>query len=94
MTTSITLELPEEIARRLGAKWKDLSRAALESLVADGYRSELLSAEQVRVLLGFGSRIRLDEFLKLHGIYDYTLEDYEEDLITLRAGRTKEPGLH
>jgi hypothetical protein len=94
MATSITLELPEEIARRLATKWKDLPRAALESLVADGYRSELLSADQVRALLGFGSRIRLDKFLKHHGVYDYTIDDYEADLATLRAGRTKHRRRH
>ena len=60
------------------------------TLVAGGYRSELLSADRVRHLLGFGSRIRLDEFLMQHGIYDYSLQDYEADLLTLRRGRTKE----
>jgi len=94
MATSITLELPEEIARRLATKWKDLPRAALESLVADGYRSELLSADQVRALLGFGGRIRLDKFLKHHGVYDYTIDDYEADLATLRTGRTKHRRRH
>ncbi|MGO9449598.1 MAG: UPF0175 family protein [Candidatus Binataceae bacterium] len=94
MATTITLELPEEIARRLRAKWKDLPRAALESLAADGYRSELLSAEQVRDLLGFGTRIRVDEFLKRHGVYDYTLEDFEHDRLTLRGGGAKERRRH
>ncbi|MDO8432265.1 MAG: UPF0175 family protein [Candidatus Binatus sp.] len=92
MATTIKLELPEEIASRLRAKWKDLPRAALESLLADGYRSELLSADQVRQLLGFGSRMRVDEFLKQHGVYDYTAEDFEQDRLTLhrlkrRAGK-------
>jgi len=40
--------------------------------------------------LGFGSRIRPDEFFMQHGIYDYRLQDYEADLLTLRRGRTKE----
>jgi len=38
----ITIELPEDIAAGLQSKWKDLPRAALESLAleADLYRQE------------------------------------------------------
>jgi hypothetical protein len=31
----ITLELPEDIAQGLGSRWKDLPRAALESLALE-----------------------------------------------------------
>jgi hypothetical protein len=36
----ITLELPEDIAKGLGSRWKDLPRAALESLALEAYRSQ------------------------------------------------------
>jgi hypothetical protein len=85
MATTITLELPEDVAQLLQAKWKDLPRAALESLVAEGYRSELLSAEQVRSLLGFSTRLRVDEFPRQHGVFDYGPEEFEQDRETLRA---------
>ncbi len=67
MRTTITLELPEEIARQLESKWKDLPRAALESL------------------LGFSTRFAVEEFLKQHGVYDYTLEDLQQDREALRS---------
>jgi hypothetical protein len=35
----ITIELPEDIAVGLASKWKDLPRAALESLALEAYRS-------------------------------------------------------
>ena len=35
----ITIELPEDIAVGLESKWKDLPRAALESLALEVYRS-------------------------------------------------------
>ena len=35
----ITLELPEDIAQGMESKWKDLPRAALESLALEAYRS-------------------------------------------------------
>ena len=86
----ITLELPEDIAQHLSAQWRDLPRAALESLVAEAYRADLLTAEQVRLLLGYPTRMRVDEFLKQHEIYDYTLEDFEQDRETLRQLRERE----
>ncbi|MBV8054433.1 MAG: UPF0175 family protein [Deltaproteobacteria bacterium] len=84
MSTMIRFELPEEIARQLESKWKDLPRAALESLAVEAYRSELVSAEQLRSLLGLATRFEVEEFLKQHGVYDYTLQDLEHDRETLR----------
>ena len=85
MSTVVTLELPEEIARQLESKWKDLPRAALESLAADAYRADLISAEQTRRLLGLATRFEVEEFLKLHNVDDYTLEDLQQDRETLRG---------
>ena len=80
VATTITLELPEEIARQLEARWSDLPRAALESLALEAYRSGALSAGQLRRLLGFETRYALDGFLKQHGIYlNYTAEDLQHD---------------
>jgi hypothetical protein len=86
----ITLELPEDIARGLECKWKDLPRAALESLALEAYRSGALAAAQIRRLLGFETRIQLDAFLKDHEIYDYTASDFEHDREILRQLRTRE----
>lgn len=76
----ITLNLPEDIAHGLESKWKDLPRAALESLALEGYRSGALTRPQVRRLLGFETRNELDGFLKQHGVYlTYGPEDVERD---------------
>ncbi len=76
----ITLNLPEDIARGLEAKWKDLPRAALESLALEAYRSGALTTAQVRRLLGFETRYELDGFLKRHGVYlNYSADDLERD---------------
>jgi len=84
------LDLPEDIAQHLTAQWRDLPRVALESLVAEAYRSDLLTSEQVRLLLGYATRMQVDEFLKRHEIYGYTLEDFKQDRETLRQLRTGE----
>ena len=83
----ITLELPEDIAQGLGSRWKDLPRAALESLALEAYRSRTLTAAQLRRLLGFQTRMQVDAFLKEHEIYDYTAADFEQDRETLRQLR-------
>ena len=62
----ITLELPEDIAKGLETRWTDLPRAALESLALDAYRCQALSAAQLRRLLGFETRMQVDDFLREH----------------------------
>jgi hypothetical protein len=86
----ITLELPEDIMQELRSKWKDLPRAALESLALEAYRSHALSAAHLRRLLGFETRMQVDSFLKEHEVYDFTVVDFEQDRETLRDLRTRE----
>ena len=85
----ITIELPEDIAVGLESKWKDLPRAALESLALEAYRSRALTAAQLRRLLGFETRMQVDAFLKEHEVYDFTVEDFKQDCETLRQVRAR-----
>src|SRR6266481_5053218 len=85
----ITIELPEDIAVGLESKWKELPRAALESLALEAYRSRALTAAQLRRLLGFETRMQVDAFLKEHEIYDYSAADFEQDRKTLRELRMR-----
>jgi len=74
----ITLELPDEIARQLGVG-RDLSRAALAGVVAEGCRTHRLSDHQASELPGL-SRYDLDGFLKAPGVFlDYSPENLERD---------------
>jgi hypothetical protein len=90
----ITLELPDDIARQL-AGGQDLSRAALEGLVAEGCRAHRLSDHQAAELLGL-NRCELDGFLKAHGVFlDYSIEDFEREAglgERLWQNRQPEPG--
>ena len=86
----ITLELPEDIVQELQSKWRDLSRAALESLALEAYRAHALTAAQLRRLLGFETRMQVDAFLKEHEVYDFTAADFEQDRETLRQLRARE----
>ena len=79
------------MARSLGQASGDLSRRTLEALAIDGYRSGELSEEQVRRILGYGTRMQVHEFLKEHKVYlNYALEDLEQDLQTLHQVHEKE----
>ena len=86
----ITIELPEDIAVRLESKWKDLPRAALESLALEAYRSRALTGAQLRRLLVFETPMQVDAFLKEHGIFDYSAADFQQDRETLRELRMRE----
>ena len=86
----ITLDLPEDIVKELQSKWKDLPRVALESIALEAYRSQALTAAQLRRLLGFETRMQVDAFLKQHDLYDFTAADFEQDRETLRQLRARE----
>jgi len=81
----ISISVPDDVAERLHTKWHDLPRHVLEALVADAYRQGVLTAAEVRRILGLASRYDTDAFLKEAGAdLDYTWQDLEEDLETFR----------
>ena len=64
----------------------DLSRRALEGLALEEYRSGHITKPELRRLLGFGTRYKLDGFLKEHGVFeDITGEDVDRDLADLKS---------
>jgi hypothetical protein len=81
----ITLDLPDDVAQGLEGQVKDFPRMRLESFALEGYRSGSLKEKQVRRVLGYGTRMQVDAFLKAHGVYwDYTLDDLDRDAETSR----------
>jgi hypothetical protein len=80
---NVTMQIPDDIATRLRASGDDLSRRALEALVAEEYRQGHLTKPDLRRLLGFETSDQIDGFLKAHEIWiEYTVEDMERE----RAG--------
>jgi hypothetical protein len=92
---TITLNIPEDIVQYLRARGQDISHDALEAFALEGYRSGKLSQAQIRRLLGYGTRMEVDQFLKEHGIaLEYTREDLErESAIGDRLWRRREEDL-
>jgi len=65
----VAIEPPRDIAQDLRAKWKDLSRHALEAIALEGYRSGALTESQVPRVLGFETRLEVNSFLRDRGVY-------------------------
>jgi len=83
---TLTVEIPDDLASRMVAEGGDLSRRALEALALEEYKSGHLTETELQKLLGFGTRYKLDGFLKAHGVLidDYTIEDLREEVATLQ----------
>ena len=83
----LTVHIPDDIAARLCAVVNgDLSRRALEALLAEEYRLGHLNKPDLRRLLGFETSYEIDGFLKAHNVYeDYTMEEFEREQEALKS---------
>ena len=77
--TEITVRIPADLARRLGTGGA-VERRVLEALALDEFRQRHLGRVELRRLLGFATRAKLDEFLTGRGVFGtYTADDLERD---------------
>ncbi len=83
---NLNLEIPDDLAQRLGATAEDLARRALEGFALEEYKADRISKAELRRLLGFETRYELDGFLKAHDVWaDVTIEDLRQDLRDLES---------
>ena len=81
----VTVEIPDQFLPLMAPEGTNAARKLLEDSVAQAYRERRLTMEQVRQILGFATRMEVDPFLQRYEIYDYTVEDLEEDMAALDA---------
>jgi hypothetical protein len=82
----VSLEIPEDLVRRIAPDPGELARAVLEALALEAVRTGKLTVSQARRLLGIPSRYEMDGFLKAHGVFlDRTLDDVRKDSEVARA---------
>jgi hypothetical protein len=82
----VRMNIPDDIAVQLQANGGDVARRLLEMAALEGYKSGELTAHQLREMLGFGTRMEVDGFLKAHGVaLEYTLEDFVKERAALDA---------
>jgi len=76
----VSLEIPEDLGRRIASDPDELRRATLEGLALESVRSGSLTVSQARRLLGIRSRYEMDGFLKAHSVFlNLTLDDVRRD---------------
>ena len=84
----VTIELPEDIAKKIEQKVSDLSRYTLESLAIEGYRTERLSRGEVGRILSL-NWWEVEALLKAaNAELHYTQADLEQDRATLKRLKT------
>ncbi len=77
---NLIVEIPDDIAGRLSASGGDLSRRALEALLAEEYKHDRITKPELQKLLGIETSYELDGFLKAHDVWiEYTREDAERE---------------
>jgi predicted HTH domain antitoxin len=82
---NVAIEIPDDIGRVLAGKAGDVSRAVLEAVAVEAYRSGTITPAQVQQMLGFGSRWETEAFLRRAEAYqDYTMDDLERDIAAIR----------
>lgn len=68
----MTLDIPETLAAPLKRAEASLPRVLLEGFAVEAYRQGILSAAQVRVLMGHESRWETEDFLSAHDAWPGT----------------------
>jgi predicted HTH domain antitoxin len=82
---NVAIEIPDEVARQLAARSGELSRAVLEAVAIEAFRSGTITPTQVQQMLGLASRWETEELLRRAEAYhDYTMDDLERDLANIR----------
>ncbi len=77
---NVTVQIPDDLARRLTAAGGDLSRQALEGFASEEYKNHRITLPELRRLLGFQTGYQLDGFLRAHDVWiEYTLEDFRRE---------------
>lgn len=80
----VTLDIPDTYAAELSAAGQDPARVALEAMALEGYRSGRLFEEDIRVLLGYETRMQVHALLKEHGVdLNFSVDDFQSDVSTL-----------
>ena len=83
---NVAIEIPDDIGRVLAGQAGGVSRAVLEAVAIEAYRSGTITPSQVQQMLGLNSRWETEAFLRRAEAYhDYTMDDLERDVAAIRA---------
>ena len=82
---NISINIPDDIGHILAAQVGGVSRAVLEAVAIEAYRSGTITPAQVQQMLELGSRWETESFLRrAEAFHDYTMDDLEQDIAAIR----------
>jgi len=64
----IQIALPDELANSLQIKWGNIEQKLMEIILIEAYQDGSISVGKLRELLGFSTRLEIDNWLKNKGI--------------------------
>jgi len=74
----VTLNIPDDVAKRLSAAGGDVTRRVLEALALEGYREQTLTLYEVSQMLDL-SRVETEDFLGRHNVPLAVIEEADLD---------------
>ena len=82
---NVAIQIPDEVACALMAGGADVTRAVLEAVAIEAYRSGTITPAQVQDMLGLRSRWETESFLhRAKAYHDYTMDDLDRDIAAIR----------
>jgi hypothetical protein len=82
---NIAIDIPDDIGQVLAAQAGGASRAVLQAVAIEAYRSGSITPLQVQQMLGLRSRWETESFLRrAEAFHDYTMDDLERDIAAIR----------
>ena len=83
---NVAIEIPDGIGQLLAGPAGNVSRAVLEAVAVEAYRSGTITPVQVQQMLGLRSRWETESFLRRAEAYhDYTIDDLDRDVAAIRG---------
>ena len=87
---NIAIDIPDDIGYVLAAQAGGVSRAVLEAVAIEFYRSGAITSAQVQQMLGLHSRWATESFLRrAEPFHDYTMDDLDKDIAAIRDASRK-----
>lgn len=85
---NVAIGIPDDVGMALATQAGGISRAVLEAVAVESYRSVVITTAQVQQMLGLRSRWDTDSFLRrAEAFIDYTMDDLERDIAVIRGTR-------
>jgi hypothetical protein len=83
---NVAIDIPDDIGQVLAAQASGVSRAVLEAVAIEAYRSGAITPVRVQQVLGLRSRWDTESFLRrAEAFHDYTMDDLERDIAAIRG---------